>query len=92
MEVSMNSSENFDRDNNEKEKYIHDYSDEFMRILLSRTAENEAAFFLPYLHSNMNVIDCGCGPGSITIDFSKIVEPGIVTGIDIDESQIKRHI
>jgi ubiquinone/menaquinone biosynthesis C-methylase UbiE len=37
----------------------------------------------------MNLLDCGCGPGSITIDFSKIVEPGIVTGIDIDQSQVE---
>ena len=68
----MNSLENIDCSNNEKEKYIHDYSDEFIRILLCRKAENEAAFFLPYLHQNMNLIDCGCGPGSIE-EYSKFV-------------------
>jgi hypothetical protein len=36
----MNSPENLDRNSNEKEKYTHDYSDEFLRTLLSRTAEN----------------------------------------------------
>jgi tRNA G46 methylase TrmB len=30
----------------------------------------------------MRLIDCGCGPGSITIDLARIVAPGEVVGID----------
>jgi SAM-dependent methyltransferase len=30
----------------------------------------------------MRLIDCGCGPGSITIDIARIVAPGEVVGID----------
>jgi ubiquinone/menaquinone biosynthesis C-methylase UbiE len=30
----------------------------------------------------MRLIDCGCGPGSITLDLARIVAPGAVVGID----------
>jgi SAM-dependent methyltransferase len=36
----------------------------------------------------MSVLDCGCGPGTITIGFADIVAPGDVVGTEIEESQI----
>jgi SAM-dependent methyltransferase len=36
----------------------------------------------------MAVLDCGCGPGSITVDFAEIVAPGLVVGVDIAEEQL----
>ena len=85
----MESIENSAPKSNQQDKYTHDYSDVFIQALMSRSAATEAAFFLPYLHPNMTLLDCGCGPGAITIDLAKIVNPGQVTGIDIDESQIE---
>jgi ubiquinone/menaquinone biosynthesis C-methylase UbiE len=85
----MNSQKKSDFNTKQKEKYTHDYSNDFIQALMNRSAGTEAAFFLPYLHSNMMVLDCGCGPGAITTDFAKIVAPGKVIGIDIDESQIE---
>lgn len=85
----MESTKNPDPKSVRKDKYTHDYSDVFTQALMSRSADNEAAFILPYLHSNMTLLDCGCGPGAITADLAKIVSPGHVTGIDIDESQIE---
>jgi ubiquinone/menaquinone biosynthesis C-methylase UbiE len=38
----------------------------------------------------MSVIDCGCGPGSITCDIAQAVAPGQVVGIDIAEVQVER--
>lgn len=38
----------------------------------------------------MSLLDCGCGPGSITVDFAEIVAPGEVVGIDIEPLQIER--
>ena len=81
--------ENPAQKNNQPDRYTHDYSDVFIQTLMSRSAETEADFFLPYLLPNATLLDCGCGPGAITADFAKIVAPGKVTGIDIDESQIK---
>jgi ubiquinone/menaquinone biosynthesis C-methylase UbiE len=38
----------------------------------------------------MRVLDCGCGPGSLTIGFAELVRPGDVLGIDIDQDMIER--
>jgi ubiquinone/menaquinone biosynthesis C-methylase UbiE len=36
----------------------------------------------------MSLIDCGCGPGTITIDLAGFVTPGHVVGVDFEENQI----
>jgi SAM-dependent methyltransferase len=56
--------------------------------LTRRTAAREGAFFLPHLRAGMRVLDCGCGPGSITIGLAAAVAPGQVVGIDVDPRQI----
>jgi SAM-dependent methyltransferase len=37
----------------------------------------------------MSLLDCGCGPGSITLDLAQAVAPGRVIGIDIEPRQIE---
>jgi ubiquinone/menaquinone biosynthesis C-methylase UbiE len=59
------------------------------RAFSRRTAEQQAAFFLPHLQAGMDLLDCGCGPGSITIGLARVVAPGRAVGIDIDASQIE---
>ena len=59
------------------------------QLIAGRTAENEASFFFPLLKPGMSLLDCGCGPGSITLGLAKAVSPGEVTGVDIGESQIE---
>ena len=71
------------------EQYIHGYSTEMQRFHSQRTAAAEAAFFLPHLRPGMAVLDCGCGPGSITIDMAEVVTPGSVIGIDLAQAQIE---
>jgi SAM-dependent methyltransferase len=55
-----------------------------------RTAEREAAFFLPLLTPGMKLLDAGCGPGTITVGLAQHVAPGEVTGFDIGESEVER--
>jgi len=55
-----------------------------------RTAAREAAFFIPYLHRGMQVLDVGCGPGSITLGMAEVVAPGEVVGIDLQPTQIEQ--
>lgn len=37
----------------------------------------------------MDVVDCGCGPGSITVGLAEIVAPGHVIGVDIEPRQLE---
>jgi len=53
-----------------------------------RTVEQAAHFVLPYLHAGMRVLDCGCGPGSITIGLAQVAAPGKVIGIDVEPRQV----
>jgi ubiquinone/menaquinone biosynthesis C-methylase UbiE len=36
----------------------------------------------------MRLLDCGCGPGTITLGLAEVVAPGQAVGIDIETSQI----
>ena len=54
----------------------------------TRTAASMAGFFLPHLCPGMRVLDCGCGPGSITVGLAEHVAPGEVIGIDLDPTHI----
>jgi ubiquinone/menaquinone biosynthesis C-methylase UbiE len=58
--------------------------------MVTRSAERQAAFFLPYLQPGMRLVDCGCGPGSITIGLASHVAPGEVTGVDIEAAQVEK--
>ena len=71
------------------EHYQVKYTDEAKRFLYRRRASTHGAFFLPHLKPGMRLLDCGCGPGSITVDWAMIVAPGEVIGIDIDPAQLE---
>jgi SAM-dependent methyltransferase len=47
-----------------------------------RTAENSCAYLLPRLRPGLDLLDVGCGPGTITVDLAARVAPGRVVGVD----------
>jgi hypothetical protein len=53
-----------------------------------RHAGRDAAVFLPYLRPGMSILDCGCGPGTITTGLAQAVLPAAVIGIDFDYRQV----
>jgi ubiquinone/menaquinone biosynthesis C-methylase UbiE len=57
--------------------------EEWSRATHARRTGAAAAFLLPHLRSGMRLIDCGCGPGSITVDLALTVAPGEAIGIDL---------
>jgi ubiquinone/menaquinone biosynthesis C-methylase UbiE len=73
----------------DSQKPIIEYSSEALDFFSNRRAITHASFLLPYLEDGMSILDCGCGPGTITLDLAEIVFPGNVIGIDISPVQIK---
>jgi ubiquinone/menaquinone biosynthesis C-methylase UbiE len=68
--------------------YTHGHHDSVLRSHRWRTAENSAAYLLPTLRPGQDVLDVGCGPGTITLDLAGHVAPGSVTGVDADAGVI----
>lgn len=62
--------------------YIHGHHPSVLRSHVWRTAENSAGYLLPHLRPGLQVLDVGCGPGTITTDLGRVVAPGRVLGID----------
>lgn len=71
------------------QKRAHGVTPALSNDYILRTAGNQAAFMVPYLNPEMNLLDIGCGPGSITIGLAKLVAPGQVTGLDHDLKHIQ---
>jgi ubiquinone/menaquinone biosynthesis C-methylase UbiE len=62
--------------------YTHGHHESVLRSHRWRTVENSAAYLVPFLRPGLDLLDVGCGPGSITQDFATRVAPGRVCGLD----------
>ena len=72
----------------QRETYTPGYSDVAIRYMRRRHAARDAAFLLPLLKPGMSLLDCGCGPGTITVGLAEAVAPGSVVGVDLESNQM----
>jgi SAM-dependent methyltransferase len=62
--------------------YTHGHQEPVLRSHRWRNAANSAAYLLPHLKPGMQLLDLGCGPGTLTADLARYVAPGRVVGLD----------
>ena len=68
--------------------YTHGHSDPVLQSHRWRTAENSAGYLIPQLRAGLDVLDVGCGPGTITVDLAARVAPGRVVGLDVSAAPL----
>jgi len=73
-----------------KDVYTHGHGEVVVRSHAARTAASSAAYLLPLLRPGMDLLDVGCGPGSITIDLAEAVAPGRVRGVELAEDALQQ--
>ncbi|MFC9240036.1 class I SAM-dependent methyltransferase [Streptomyces decoyicus] len=62
--------------------YTHGHHESVLRSHTWRTAANSAGYLLDSLRPHMQILDVGCGPGTITADLAALVPDGQVTGLE----------
>ncbi len=72
--------------------YTPGHAENATEFMARRTIESHGEFFLPYLTPGVSVLDCGCGPGSITLGIANRIGNGRVVGVDFGESPLQRAI
>ena len=72
------------------ESYTGGYDPLILGALARREAVREAAFFVPFLKPEMRILDCGCGPGGISLGLASLADRGSVVGIDVEDGQLER--
>lgn len=58
-------------------------------ILRARTLANSHPVLLDLLGPGLSVLDVGCGPGTLTLEMARLVEPGAVVGMDLNPEMIQ---
>jgi len=71
-----------------QEQYTPGYSVLAVQYMKRRHAQRDAQFFLPHLRSGWSLLDCGCGPGTITSGLAQAILPGTVIAVDVGYSQV----
>ena len=68
--------------------YTHGHHESVLRSHSWRTAENSAGYLLPHLRPGMALLDVGAGPGTITADLARLVEPGPATALEATDEAL----
>ncbi|MGC5245898.1 methyltransferase domain-containing protein [Gordonia sp. DT219] len=71
-----------------RDVYTHGHDSVVVSSHGMRTAAGSAAYLIPFLRPGLDLLDVGCGPGSITVDLARLVAPGRVRGVEITEAPL----
>ena len=72
------------------DRYTHGHHESVLKSHTWRTIENSAAYLSPYLEAGLSLLDIGCGPGTITVEFADWLAPGRVVGLDAAAEVIEK--
>jgi SAM-dependent methyltransferase len=59
------------------------------QLFAGRDADLCAGFLRPHLKPGMSVLDCGCGPGAVSVALAKWIAPGQLIGVDLAEEHLE---
>jgi len=65
-----------------REHYTHGHHESVLKSHTWRTIANSAAYLQSQLSPGLSLLDVGCGPGTITVEFADRLAPGRVVGVD----------
>ncbi len=68
-----------------RDVYTHGHQPAAVNQHAKRTAEACAQFVRPYIFSQSEILDVGCGPASITVGLAEWAVEGSVIGIDVGD-------
>ncbi len=74
------------------ETYTPGHTTNATNFMGKRTLESHGGFFTSCLSEGIDILDLGCGPGTISLGLAKAVGSGCVVGIDFGESQIDKAV
>ena len=72
-----------------KTEYSVGYKESALACMRSRSAENCCRFLRSYVQRDSRILDCGCGPGSITTGLARWAPDGQTIGIDVSGEQLE---
>jgi ubiquinone/menaquinone biosynthesis C-methylase UbiE len=70
------------------DRYSHGHHESVLRSHRWRTAQNSARFLLAHLAPGQDLLDVGCGPGTITSELAQLTAPGRTVGVDLSSEVI----
>jgi SAM-dependent methyltransferase len=72
------------------ERYTHGHHESVLKSHTWRTIANSAAYLEPALGAGLSLLDIGCGPGTITVEFAERNAPARVVGLDASAEVIAK--
>lgn len=76
-------------------EYLHGHAEAVLAGHRRRTAEDCCAYLLPSLRGDEELLDVGCGPGTITVGLARHLPRGRVTAVDPAPEAVaetRRHV